>query len=388
MINLVIFGSTGSIGKSTLEVVSQFPEKFRILGLSAKENFHLLKEQAEAFKVPYLVLEDKELAEKLKDSLSYKASVLYGDEGLKRLSELEEVDIFVIGISGLKALIPTYYALKKGKRVALANKECIISAGSFLKEVSKKYGGEIIPVDSEHSALFQLLRCDNKSYVKKIIITASGGPFFKWNLKDFDKITPELALKHPTWQMGAKITIDSATLMNKGFEVLEAVELFDFSPKDIEVLIHPQSIVHSLVEMVDGALLAHLSKPDMKIAISYALSYPERWPLPYSPLNLKEIGQLTFYEVDFEKFPCLRLAYEVANKGQPYPLILEAADEVVVPAFLKKRISFREISYFLEKILNEFRFTFKPKENLEDYLNFHQQVIDFSEELIKREKGC
>ena len=386
MQNLVIFGSTGSIGRSAIEVVSQFPEKFRIIGLSAKKNVTLLKEQAEAFKVPYLILEDKEQAEKLKQSLSYEAYVLSGDEGLKWLSELEEADLFLVGISGLKALIPTYYALKKGKRVALANKECIIAAGSLLKEVAKAFKGEIIPVDSEHSALFQLLKCEKKSYIKKLIITASGGPFFKWDLKDFDKVTPELALKHPTWQMGAKITIDSATLMNKGFEVLEAVELFDFPPQSIEVLVHPQSIVHSLIEMVDGSLLAHLSRPDMKIAIAYALSYPERWPLPYSPLNLKEVRELTFYEVDFEKFPCLRLAYEVASQGSPYPLILEAADEVVVEAFLKKRISFREIPYFLEKILNEFRFTFKPKERLEDYLYLYQQVISFSEEILEREK--
>ncbi|MGC9108774.1 MAG: 1-deoxy-D-xylulose-5-phosphate reductoisomerase [Caldimicrobium sp.] len=386
MQNLVIFGSTGSIGRSAIEVVSQFPEKFRIIGLSAKKNVTLLKEQAEAFKVPYLILEDKEQAEKLKQSLSYEAYVLSGDEGLKWLSELEEADLFLVGISGLKALIPTYYALKKGKRVALANKECIIAAGSLLKEIAKAFKGEIIPVDSEHSALFQLLKCEKKSYIKKLIITASGGPFFKWDLKDFDKVTPELALKHPTWQMGAKITIDSATLMNKGFEVLEAVELFDFPPQRIEVLVHPQSIVHSLIEMVDGSLFAHLSRPDMKIAIAYALSYPERWPLPYSPLNLKEVRELTFYEVDFEKFPCLRLAYEVASQGAPYPLLLEAADEVVVEAFLKKRISFREIPYFLEKILNEFRFTFKPKERLEDYLYLYQQVISFSEEIIEREK--
>jgi len=386
MQNLVIFGSTGSIGRSALEVVSQFPEKFRIIGLSAKKNVSLLKEQAEAFKVPYLVVEDKEQAEKLKKSLSYEAYVFSGDEGLKWLSELEEADLFLVGISGLKALIPTYYALKKGKRVALANKECIIAAGSLLKEIAKAFKGEIIPVDSEHSALFQLLKCEKKSYIKKLIITASGGPFFKWDLKDFDKVTPELALKHPTWQMGAKITIDSATLMNKGFEVLEAVELFDFPPQSIEVLVHPQSIVHSLIEMIDGSILAHLSRPDMKIAIAYALSYPERWPLPYSPLNLKEVRELTFYEVDFEKFPCLRLAYEVASQGAPYPLILEAADEVVVEAFLKKRISFREIPYFLEKILNEFRFTFKPGESLEDYLYLYQQVISFSEEIIEREK--
>jgi len=388
MQGLVIFGSTGSIGKSALEVLSHFKDRFSLLGLSAKRNISLLKEQAEAFQVPYLVVEEEALAEKLRASLSYKAEVLSGDEGLKTLAQLEGVDLVLIGISGLKGLIPAYFALSKGKRVALANKECLISAGALLKKLATQFNGEIIPVDSEHSALFQLLRCDERRHLRKLILTASGGPFWKWNLKDFEKITPEIALKHPTWNMGSKITIDSATLMNKGFEVLEAMALFEFPPQAIEVILHPQSIIHSLLEFKDGTILAHLSHPDMKLPIAYALSYPERWELPFTPLNLKELRELNFYEVDFQKFPCLRLAYEVAQASHPYPLILEAADEVVVEAFLQKIITFTEIPYFLEKILKEFKFKDSPGDNLEDYLAFHQEVILFTEKIIRKEKRC
>jgi 1-deoxy-D-xylulose-5-phosphate reductoisomerase len=388
MKGLVIFGSTGSIGTSALSLLSEFKERFRILGLSGRSNLERLRKQAETFKVPYLVVEDSSSADWLRSHLSYKAEILVGDEGLRELAACSEAEVFLIAISGLKALIPAYYALKNGKRVALANKESIISAGALLKETAKTYGGEIIPVDSEHSALFQLLSCEEKRFVRTLILTASGGPFLNWSLKDFHRITPELALKHPTWQMGPKITIDSATLMNKGFEVLEAVELFGFSASAIKVIIHPQSIIHSLIELSDGSLLAHLSQPDMKIPIAYALSYPERWELPFSRLSLAELKELTFREVDFQRFPCLKLAFEAAEKGFPYPLVLEAADEVLVSAFLEKRISFLEIPRLLEKTLNEFKFTLRQARVLEDYLNLHQEVRAFTEELIEREGLC
>lgn len=388
MKDLVIFGSTGSIGTSALSLLSEFKERFRILGLSGRSNLERLRKQAETFKVPYLVVEDSSSADWLRSRLSYKAEILVGDEGLRELAACSEAEVFLIAISGLKALIPAYYALKSGKRVALANKESIISAGALLKETAKTYGGEIIPVDSEHSALFQLLSCEEKRFVRTLILTASGGPFLNWSLEDFHRITPELALKHPTWQMGPKITIDSATLMNKGFEVLEAVELFGFSASAIKVIIHPQSIIHSLIELSDGSLLAHLSQPDMKIPIAYALSYPERWELPFSRLSLAELKELTFREVDFQRFPCLKLAFEAAEKGFPYPLVLEAADEVLVSAFLEKRISFLEIPRLLEKTLNEFKFTLRQAQILEDYLNLHQEVRAFTEELIEREGLC
>ncbi|MFN3406109.1 MAG: 1-deoxy-D-xylulose-5-phosphate reductoisomerase [Caldimicrobium sp.] len=387
--NIVVLGATGSIGTSALSLIEAIPLNIKVLGLSAKENIQKLKEQAERFKVPYLVVEKEVSAKWLQENLSYQPKILVGDQGLKEIVEISQVDTVIIGISGLKALIPAYFALKQGKRVALANKESLIAAGSLLKKVAKEWGGEIIPVDSEHSALFQLLKCENRSYVRKLILTASGGPFLNWDIKDFDKITPEIALRHPTWQMGAKITIDSATLMNKGFEVIEAKELFDFPPSAIEVVIHPQSIIHGIIEMVDGTFIAHLSTRDMKVPIAYALSYPERWNLPLAPLNLTQLKTLTFQEVDWEKFPALRLAYEVAEKGDPYPLILEAADEVVVSAFLEKRISFLQISYFLEKTLNEFKFSITPEDNLEDYLELYQRVLEYTNNLItKEEKKC
>lgn len=387
MKNLLIFGSTGSIGSSTLKLLEAFRHKYRILGLSARRQLEKLRHQAESFKVPYLVVEDEESATSLKKHLSYKAEILVGDEGLKSLASLPEADTLVVGITGIKGLIPTYYGLKAGKRVALANKESLVCAGDLLKKLAQASKGELLPVDSEHSSLFQLLGCDRRSHIRKLILTASGGPFWHWPLEDFERITPELALKHPTWQMGKRITINSATLMNKGFEVIEAHQLFDFPLSAIEVLIHPQSIVHGLLEMKDGTLLAHMGRADMQIAIAYALSYPERWELPLEPLKLSQIGTLTFHEVDLQKFPCLKLAYEASYQGFPYPLILEAADEVLVSAFLEGKISFLEIPRFLEKTLNEFKFTIRPALDLEDYLALHREAKDFTERLLKREKG-
>ncbi len=384
MQGLIIFGSTGSIGTSALSLLSNFSDTYKIIGLSAKGKIQKLKEQAETFKVPYLVVEREEDAQWLKENLSYKAEVLIGDRGLKELAESPEAKVVLIGISGLKALIPTYYALKSGKRVALANKECLVSAGALLKKVAKEYGGEIIPVDSEHSALFQLLKCEKQNYLRKLVLTASGGPFLDWDPKYFEKITPEMALHHPTWKMGPKITVDSALLMNKGFEVIEAMELFEIPPSSIEVIIHPQSIIHSLIEFIDGTILAHMGLPDMKIPIAYALSYPERWELPFAYLDLKKLRELTFREVDFTKFPCLKLAYLCAEKGFPYPLILEAGDEVVVSAFLNQEISFSQIPYFLEKIINEFKFEKKELSTLEDILTLYYEVCALAEGLIKK----
>lgn len=388
MKNIVIIGSTGSIGTSAIEVVKEFPDKFRIIGLSAKTQIEKLRVQGETFRVPFLAVETEESAAWLRSQLSYPAEILVGDEGLTRLAQLEEADVVLIGIAGIKGLIPAYYALRAGKRVALANKESIVSAGELLKEIAREHGGEIIPVDSEHSALFQLLRCEEKKYVKRLILTASGGPFLTWDPKDFDKITPDLALKHPTWQMGPRITIDSATLINKGLEIIEAKILFDFPLEAIEVVIHPQSVVHSLVELKDGTILAHLSLPDMRLPISYALNYPERNILSFSTLDLTAIGSLNFQKVDWEKFPGLRLAYDVARLGPPYPLIFEASDEALVEAFLERKISFREISYYIEKTLNEFKFFTKPEKDLNSYLTLHQEVKTFTKQLIERKKLC
>jgi len=384
MKNVVIFGATGSIGKSTIEYIKNNPDRFKIAGLTAKSKIKELKKLSETFKVPYIVVEKKEDAKDLKTSLSYQAQILWGDDGLKELASLEQIDIAVIGISGIKALIPTYYALKTGKRVAIANKECIISVGSFLKEVAKKSGADLLPVDSEHSAFFQLLQKEKKEYIEKLILTASGGPFYKTPLREFPKITPEEAISHPTWKMGKKISVDSATLMNKGFEVLEAMILFDFPLEKIEVVIHPQSLVHGIIKLLDGCYLMHVSPPDMKIPIAYALNYPERAEMQIKNIDLIQVKKLIFKKPSLKKFPCLKLAYKAGKLGGAYPLVLEAADEVVVSAFLDRKISFDKIPYFLEKTLNEFKIPSINFKNIYETLELHQRVCEFTENLIKK----
>ncbi|MCD6489333.1 MAG: 1-deoxy-D-xylulose-5-phosphate reductoisomerase [Thermodesulfobacterium sp.] len=384
MKNVVIFGATGSIGKSTIEYIKNNSDRFKIIGLTAKSRIKELRKLSETFKVPYIVVGKEEDAKNLKTSLSYQAQILWGDGGLKELASLEQTDIAVIGISGIKALIPTYYALKTGKRVAIANKECIISVGSFLKEVAKKYGAELLPVDSEHSAFFQLLQKEKKEYIEKLILTASGGPFYKTPLKEFPKITPEEAISHPTWKMGKKISVDSATLMNKGFEVLEAMILFDFPLEKIEVVIHPQSLVHGIIKLLDGCYLMHVSPPDMKIPIAYALNYPERTKMQIKSLDLIQMKKLVFKKPSFKKFPCLKLAYKAGKLGGAYPLVLEAADEVVVSAFLDRKISFDKIPYFLEKTLNEFKIPSINFKNIYEILELHKRVCEFTKNLIKK----
>lgn len=384
MKRIIIFGSTGSIGSSALSIVDQFPDKYQIIGLTARSQLEKLKVQAETFRVPYLVVESEEGRKWLQANLNYKPEIFVGDEGLRVLSQLDEVEVLIVGITGIKGLIPAYYGLLAGKRVALANKESLVCAGNLVNQALLSGGGELIPVDSEHSSLFQLFCCEKRSYIRKIILTASGGPFWQWPLEAFEKITPEMALRHPTWKMGPRITIDSATLMNKGFEVIEANQLFGFSAETIEVLIHPQSVVHSLIETVDGSLFAHLSLADMRLPIAYALSYPERLNLPLKTLNLAEISGLSFHPVDISKFPCLKLAYEALKAGFPYPLILESADEVLVEAFLERKIKFTEIPLLLEKTLNEFKFTKAWKETVEEILTLHSEVKAFTEGMIHK----
>ena len=382
---LAIFGVTGSIGSSTIDLIRKHPGKFKLVGASARKSLASLKEIAEEFKVPYLVVEKEEVAERLASSLSYQACVELGDEGLKRIAQLSEVKNLVVGISGIKGLIPAYYGLLAGKRVALANKESLVVAGALLKRAAQSGGGEIIPVDSEHSALFQLF-AGKRAEVEEVYLTASGGPFYFWSEKELSQVTPEMAVKHPNWKMGAKISVDSATLMNKGFEVIEAMELFEFPVERIKVLVHPQSIVHGLVRLRDGCALAHMSVPDMRLAILYALSYPERWNIELSPLDLTQIGKLEFFSPDLKKFPCLGLAYEVAREGGLKPLILEAADEVVVELFLKGKLSFLQIPYFLKRVLDELELNGKVEAlSVNEILKYHEEVRTFTKELVKRE---
>ncbi len=383
MKKVLLFGATGSIGQQTLDIISRFRDSLTLLGISGKLRLDNLLDIAEKFRPPLIALPDEESVSYLAKRLSYKPEFFVGDEGLARMASEPSADVAVIAISGIKGLIPAYYALKNGKRVALANKESIIGGGFLLLSTAQSSGGEIIPVDSEHSALFQLLQKVKSYSLRKVYLTASGGPFLDWDLKDLEKVTPELALKHPTWRMGEKITVDSATLMNKGFEVIEASVLFNLPPEKIEVLIHPQSTIHALVELIDGTFFAHLSKPDMRLPILYALFYPERPNFDVADLSFSPSLTLNLFPPDFQKFPCLTLAYSALKLGHPYPLILEASDEVAVPAFLEGRIKFTDIPRVLEKTLNEFTIKYKPS-TVDEILVFHEEVKNFTEEMIKR----
>ncbi len=338
---VALLGATGSIGTSTLEILRLHRERFELFAISFHSNVEKASKIVNEFHPEYVVSTSNK-------KLEFE-NQLYGIEGLKTVAR--EADIVVVATGGIVGVFPTIEALKAGRRVALANKETLVSFGNIVKNVLRKSDGEIIPVDSEHSAIFQLLDGRRKE-VKNIYITASGGPFRTKPPEELEKVSPEDALKHPTWSMGQKITIDSATMINKGLEIIEAYHLFDVSPERIKVVVHPQSIIHGMVELIDGAFMAHLSVPDMKIPIQYALTYPERLPSPAKTFNPFEISQLSFEEPDFDKFPGLKLAYEVLNEGKEYPAIFNAANEEAVFMFLKGRIKFTEIPEIIRRVLD------------------------------------
>lgn len=350
--NISILGSTGSIGQSCLDFVRLHSQEFKILGLSAGSNLDVLISQIQEFHPQFVSVKNQNDANRLDQQcrqLGWNLEIFHGEEGAKRVASIDDVSLVVSAIVGAAGLLPTLEALKFGKTVALANKESMVIAGELMHQAAQK--GQIIPVDSEHSAIFQCLQGSRTQDVKRLILTASGGPFLKRSRKSFDRITLAEALRHPNWDMGPKITIDSATMMNKGLELMEARWLFDFPVEKIAICVHPQSIIHSMVEYNDGAVMAQMGSPDMKQPIAYALSYPKRLETKVKPLNLFEVGSLNFYEPDLEKFPCLRLAYEVASKGQTYPAVLNAANEVAVELFLKEKISFMDIPRSIEKVL-------------------------------------
>ena len=351
MKKVAILGSTGSIGLNTLDVIdNSLSSEFEVCGLAAKENLDLLCSQILKYRpeVACLVNEKKagELREKLKDC---EVEIFSGQEGLVRVAAHKEADIVVTAVVGAAGLLPTLEAIKRGKRIALANKETLVMAGEIVTREAEKSGSEILPVDSEHNAVFQCLQGRDPSEIKRIILTASGGPFR--GQKDLSRITPKEALAHPTWKMGAKISIDSATLMNKGLEVIEACYLFGLSPAHISVLIHPQSIIHSMVEFADGSYLAQLGIADMRIPIAYALTYPHRLPNKLDELDLAKIGNLTFEEPDISRFPCLGLAYQAVEAGGTMPAVLNAANEVAVERFLKEKIDFLDIWKIVQEVM-------------------------------------
>lgn len=383
MENIAILGSTGSIGRSTFEVVDRLRNRFTVVGLAAGRNTQLLQQQIEKYRPKIVSLERREEAEELEHK--YKDTTLritFGQEGAEEVARFEENDIVVSAITGINGLRPTVASIKAGKRVALANKESMVVAGPLIRALARKSGAQIIPIDSEHSGVFQCLAKERKKFVKRVVLTASGGPFFRTSLGDMKKKTVEEALKHPRWEMGKKVTIDSATLMNKGLELIEARWFFDLKPQQLDILIHPQSIVHSLVEMNDGSVLAQLSPTDMKIPIQYALTYPERENGLLPSLDLSQIKALEFYEVDQKKFPLVPLARLALEEGESFPVALNAANEVVVAAFLKNRLKFLDISDLIKSTLNGHQ---KRKiKNMEDVFEVDRETRLKTRNLLKK----
>lgn len=383
MKNISVLGSTGSIGRSSLEVIDKLSHRFKVVGLTAGRNTQLLEKQVEKFRPKIVSLERKEEAEDLRRKFRGKSiKVTFAQEGAEEVASFSENDIVISAITGIDGLRPTLAAVREGKKVALANKESMVVAGPLIQDMIRKFGAQLIPVDSEHSGVFQCLAKEEMGNVKKVILTASGGPFFSKSSSEMNDITLEEALNHPRWKMGKKVTIDSATLMNKGLELIEARWLFGLEPRQLGILIHPQSIVHSLVEMSDGSVLAQLSPTDMKIPIQYALTYPEREDSLLPSLDLSEIKALEFYEVDVEKFPIVKLARLALEDGESFPIALNAANEVVVSAFLEQRIKFMDISDVVTEIVENHQ---KRKvQSLEDIFDVDRETRRVSLDLLKK----
>lgn len=353
MKNLTILGSTGSIGVSTLEIVAAYPERFRVVALTAGNNLELLKQQIELFRPRMVSVLTADLARQLEQMLTgAKPEIHHGVPGLIAAATASESDVVVAAIVGAAGLVPTAAAIKAGKDIALANKETLVTAGRLMMDLVREKGVALYPVDSEHSAIFQCLEGQSRKDVKRIILTASGGPFLTLPLDRLAQVSVADALNHPNWSMGQKITIDSATMMNKGLEVIEARWLFDTPAEQIAVNIHPQSIIHSMVEYADGCVMAQLGVPDMKAPIAYALTYPERIPTGVKPLDLTELSGLTFLAPDYRRFPALKLAYDALAAGDSMPAVMNAANEVAVEAFLKGKIGFTDIAASIARTMD------------------------------------
>ncbi len=379
MKRIAILGSTGSIGRNAIDVILNFQDKFKVSYLAVNKNTNLLLEQVNLLKPKGVAIFDKEKANEFSKLVDGKIEVLAGEEGLLEIVSRDDVDIVLNSLVGFSGLKPTVKAIENKKRIALANKETLVVAGGIIMKLLKENNVELIPVDSEHNAIFQCLVGENVSNVHRIILTASGGPFLYKEKSELENVTVEEALKHPNWKMGNKITIDSATLMNKGLEVIEAHWLFGLNVDKIKVLIHPQSIIHSMVEFVDGSIKAQLGVPDMKIPIQYALTYPDRTPANYGWVDFVKLGQFTFFEPDFDKFECLKIAYEVAKLNGTYPTVLNAANEIAVEAFLNRKIKFTKIPEIIKRALDAHKPKFDP--DLEDIFNVDQETRKFVKNL-------
>lgn len=381
-IRIGILGSTGSIGKSTLEVLERFPDRFCVKMLTAGSNIDLLARQIEKFSPDIAVVYDETGARNLKKKvcLDTGTEIFFGENAYRQAAAYKDLDIVVSAMVGSAGLLPTLSAIYAGKDIALANKEVLVMAGDLVIREAAARGVRILPVDSEHSAIFQCISGNRKDDVERILLTASGGPFLDIPGGDFVGITPGDALEHPTWQMGDKITIDSATLMNKGLEVIEATHLFGLGPDRIDVIVHPQSIVHSMVAFCDGSIMAQMGLPDMKTAIAYALSCPERLRLGFSFPDFAELGRLTFRPPDFEKFPCLALAYRACEIGGTMPATLNAANEVAVSSFLRGNIGFNRIAEIIREVINQFDPVIEP--GIEDVLQADLEARKAAESLL------
>jgi 1-deoxy-D-xylulose-5-phosphate reductoisomerase len=352
--NICILGSTGSIGVSSLEVISGFPDRFRPVCLTANSNVDLLAGQVRKYRPDAVAVLDRAAAERFRSSMNGSVKVYSGTEGLLELVRRPDIDIVIGSMVGFAGLAPTVEALSLGKTVALANKETLVVAGELMTALARKHGAKLVPIDSEHSAILQCLAGEDTTSVRRLILTASGGPFLDLDASQFSKITVADALRHPTWKMGKKITVDSATLMNKGLEVIEAHWLFGLPADRIEVVIHPQSIIHSMVEFVDGSVKAQMGVPDMKIPIQYALTHPDRSASTWSRLDLGAMADMTFRKPDTNKFRCLALAYRALEAGGSAPVTLNAANEVAVALFLDGKLGFDVIPAFIEDALDRF----------------------------------
>jgi 1-deoxy-D-xylulose-5-phosphate reductoisomerase len=353
MKNVFVLGSSGSIGVNTLNVIRQFPDSFRVTALTVNTSTDLLLEQVNEFNPEYVVIKDETAAESVGTQLPENCRILTGEQGLLTVATEADYDIFVGAMVGYAGLAPTIEAIKRGKRIALANKETLVVAGEVIDKLCEEHKAKIIPIDSEHSAIYQCLVGENIDEVEKLIITASGGPFLNKDKSFFEKATVDQALDHPNWNMGSKITIDSATMMNKGLEVIEARWLFGLPIDKIDVVVHPQSIIHSMVQFRDGSIKAQMGLPDMKLPIQYALTYPERFKNDFERTNMPKIGKLDFFEPDYNKFECLKLAFDVLEAGGTAPCVLNAANEIAVEKFLNSDIKFSRIPVIIEKALNK-----------------------------------
>lgn len=369
---IAIFGSTGSIGKNTIEVIKNHPNNFEITALVAKNDVKTLISQALAIKPQFVVIENEKLFPQLKKALTSlkKCQVMCGQAAILEVAKVK-CDLFVSAIVGAAGMLPTLAAIQAGSHIALANKESLVCAGEFLINEAQKRKVKIIPVDSEHNAIFQIFENDNLAAINSIILTASGGPFFN-SKKDFKKITVAQAIKHPNWSMGAKISIDSATMMNKGLEMIEAFHLFPVSKEQIKILVHPQSIIHGMVDYDDGSTLAMLSRPDMKVPISYALSFPKRMKIKHEKLDLAKLQQLTFFEPDEKRFPAVKICREVLGEGNSAAAVLNAANEVAVAKFLKEEITFDQITKIVAKTLD--KISHRKLKSIAEVLEFDQKA--------------